>query len=304
MKKVLILCASLACFFGAHAQTITGYDNLLVTVAPIPGTTSEVERDESGYSTVTFEESKGAYALFLTLYPVHPSVTLEDMRKEAQKKGKALLSQSVEKELTIQTLLNGDEPVACYYALTDKDPKKGEYEYLIQGYVRYAHLVGYFTFLYHSPDDAKKIEEIGLPSLVESQPTISKTENFEKIKLTEDDMRGYEMQYIMHYYSRQQMLFYQSQDAYESVLPKLTERYTQSVCRGETEGTIFYYYFDGTIESKRAFLEGLFYGEDGKPSKEHPETFICKGNLLVVFSYPYRDALAKELETIISSRIR
>ncbi len=303
MKKVLILCASLACFFGAHAQTITGYDNLLVTVAPIPGTTSEVERDESGYSTVTFEESKGAYALFLTLYPVHPSVTLEDMRKEAQKKGKALLSQSVEKELTIQTLLNGDEPVACYYALTDKDPKKGEYEYLIQGYVRYAHLVGYFTFLYHSPDDAKKIEEIGLPSLVESQPTISKTENFEKIKLTEDDMRGYETQYIQHFYSMQQVSFYQSQEIYEAVLPKLKERYTQSVCRGETEGTIFYYYFDGKIESKKTFLKGLFYGEDGKPSKEHPETFICKGNLLVVFSYPYRDALAKELEKIVSSRI-
>lgn len=35
-----------------------------------------------------------------------------------------------------------------------------------------------------------------------------------------------------------------------------------------------------------------------------PETFICKGNILVVFSYPYRDTLAKELKAIVSSRLR
>lgn len=304
MKKVTLLCAGLALLFGLHAQTVIGYDNLLVTVASIPGATSAVERDESGFSTIEFEESKGAYTLFLTLYPAHPSTQLEDTREDLEKKGKALLSQAKEKELKLQTLQDDGAPVAYYYALADKNPKKGEYEYLLQGFVRYAHFIGYFTFLYHLPEDAKKIEEIGLHRLVDSQPTISKTDHFEDIKLNEDDLRGYDMQYILHYYSQQQVIFYENPEMHESVLPKVVERYTQSVCKGDTEGTIFYYYFDRKIESRKGFFEGLFYGEDGKPSKEHPETFICKGNILVVFSYPYRDTLAKELKAIVSSRLR
>lgn len=282
------------------------FDNLEVSVVDIANTGSSVEENKPGVYTVTYNEKSNSYILMISLYAKTAEVSdVKKMNSLLLKNGTKLLAQAEEKELSIEYIRNKSETIGAYYTLTDKKPEPGEYKYIIQGYVLYNYLASNFTFLCNKKEDLQVFKNIKVESLVKDRQVIKKTKHFEKVKFTEKDITAYKLQYVRHFYSRQQVIFYNNTDIYESVLPKLEEKYTQSICTDNEEGTVFFYYFADNLDSKsESFLKGLFYGAEGVPSQDNPEQFLIKDNMLIVFSYQYKSKVIDALKAAVSGKLK
>ncbi len=68
-----------------------------------------------------------------------------------QRSGKALLTQSVEKAVSLKEI-HGDQSIGWYYALTDKSPAPGEFGYLVQGSFLTGEVLSVFTLLCPAAD--------------------------------------------------------------------------------------------------------------------------------------------------------
>ena len=111
------------------------------------------------------------------------------------------------------------------------------------------------------------------------------------------------MEIIRHFYSIQQVIFYQSTEIYEEILGKIEEKYTQGLSNENEAGTIFFYYFSNVLDSaEEGFLKGLFYGEEGGPTESHPEKFFIKDNYLVVFSFPLNSEISDKYFNFIKEK--
>ena len=85
--------------------------------------------------------------------------------------------------------------------------------------------------------------------------------------------------------------FYQQVGLYESFLGKVEEKSYQSFESKNDQGTILYFQFEEDFE-QRGFLEGLLWGGK-KPSKAHPEEYLVKGNMLIIWSTDQKSELKK-----------
>ncbi|MBN1501820.1 MAG: hypothetical protein JW982_16805 [Spirochaetes bacterium] len=299
MKKIMtafIFFVSLSANSQQPADSVY-YDNLDVVLGKIKNTKSSIQQETPGVFTVEFNENKNNFKLMLTLYPADSKrFTVENLKQDLAEKGKDLLPMAEEKELVISDLKKGSETRGFFYILTDKSPAKGEFKYIAQGFTRYNYLVGYFTFFYNNKDDISIFNSMDITGFVKDTAEMKKTAHFEKFKLTKDDISDYNLEYKQHFYSMQQVIFYNNTDTYTTLLSNADEKYTQTICSGNEEGTVFFYFFREKLDSeKTAFLTGLFYGEEGKPQKDHPEIIYVKDNYLVVFSYPYKSRLQEYL---------
>lgn len=75
----------------------------------------------------------------------------EAMKASTLKAGKGLLSQSVEKEVSLKEI-NGAQAHGWYYALTDPKPAPGEFKYLTQGSFLTGEMLCAFTILHRNSD--------------------------------------------------------------------------------------------------------------------------------------------------------
>ncbi len=306
MKKTIIILAMLIALPLLAQETGVRYDNLSVTCKTMGGINPTVKEDEPGAYTLTYEAPGKKHIMLLTVFPFKPgALTAERLKSSLKERGEKVLPMSREKELVIHDITRNGDVVGCYYALTDKNPKKGEYAYLVQGHIRYNHLAGHYTFLYNEPRDIKALHDARIETMITDTPGLTPTRHFGNIRLNENEMSNYRMEYIKHFYSIQQATFYNSGEIYDRILPPLVEKYTQSVCSDSEEGTVFYYCFKDRLDSShRGFLTGLFYGQDGKPTQKHPEKIIMKDNYLIVLSYPFNSAIAPVLEKAILAKMK
>jgi hypothetical protein len=292
--------------YAQQINTTLNYDNLDVSLVSIKNTTQTIVEEKPEIYTLHYSEKNRVFELLMTLYPVTAEdFKIENLKAVLNERGAELISQSEEKEVTIIDIKENSDIKGYYFALTDKNPKQGEYKFLLQGLVKYNHLLGHFTFLCNNRNDIKIYNDINIKSFLKDTPVLKKTIYFEKVKLNEKEIEKYKLQFVKYFYSQQQFTFYNSTDSYSQVLPDLQEKYTQSVCVEKDEGTVFYYYFKDKLGSDQEnFLRGLFYGDDGKPSKDHPEIFYVKDNYLIVFSYPYNSRLQNELIEMVKNKLK
>ena len=307
MKKALTLLLIFlsVSLYSKDNSILDGYDNLLISVSSVKNTNYKVERDEYGIYTLNFKEKKNSFDFLLTLYPVQQKeLKMEDLKNSLENRGKELLYQAEETRIVINEIKSDSGVTGYYYILTDKNPAPKEYKYLVQGYVKYNHLAGYFTFLYNKKDDINLFNKISIETLVDDKIQMKQTGNFEKIKLTANDISDYDLSFTKHFYCQQQVNFYNDTATYGAILPKVEEKYTQSISTGKEEGTVFFYYFKNKLSSAHeGFIKGLFYGTPDKPTKDHPELIIVKDNYLIVLSFPYNSSTAKKLKEIIEKRL-
>lgn len=105
----------------------------------------------------------GFSILFTPIWPPAgkaPSNSPEKIRAMQEQLGGKLLAGSVEKELAVKEL-RGPSAAGCYYSLTDRAPKPGEWTYMTQGAVGVVDLLAGFTILTNaknSPDEKAALD--------------------------------------------------------------------------------------------------------------------------------------------------
>ncbi len=67
-------------------------------------------------------------------------------------------------------------------------------------------------------------------------------------------------------------------------LGKVVKKDYQSFEKKGDKGTILYFEFEKPFEGQ-AFLDGLLYGEGGKPTKRESDEYVVLGNILIVWSF-------------------
>ncbi|MCP4159851.1 MAG: hypothetical protein GY760_07245 [Deltaproteobacteria bacterium] len=307
MKKIL---AGFLCLFfslSAYAQNIeifTGFDNLEVTIEKPPNTTFSISSDnQPGDYTFNFFENSDKFILVLSLYPQKTNTfNIVDYYSFIKERGENLLSQAKESNIDLKNITEKNITKGYYYLLTEKQPNP-EYKYLIQGYIKFNYILGYFTFLSNENNVEDLFDNLNIYQIAHDKQKIATTSYFEDIKLLPSMVPHLNLQNIKHFYCQHQVDYYNQTELYEKLMSKLVEKYTQSFCSEEEDGTIFYYFFENNIEEFNGFLDSLFYGEQNTPSQNHPELFIIKDNYLVIFSYPYKSKTGKELFNIIKRKL-
>jgi hypothetical protein len=117
-------------------------------------------------------------------------------------------------------------------------------------------------------------------------------QSFEKLRLTSEEVPAkYKQTDQMLYKSIQAGLFYKQTDLYESFIGKLKSKEFQSFESKEDYGATYYFEFERNFE-QQGFLEGLLWGGK-KPSKEHPEEYFVKDNILIIWSFATKSELKK-----------
>jgi hypothetical protein len=117
-------------------------------------------------------------------------------------------------------------------------------------------------------------------------------QQLDKIKLTKSEVpETYKQSKKMLYKSVQAASFYEQTDLYESFIGKIKNKEFQSYESKGDKGAIFYYEFENDF-TQQGFLEGLLWGGN-KPTKDHPEEYFVKGNILVIWSFNDKSELKK-----------
>lgn len=103
--------------------------------------------------------------------------------------------------------------------------------------------------------------------------------------------------------SLQSSLLFESPDMYSFILGNVIEKRFQTFEYEATKGSILYFEFDKEAEKGKGFIESLLWG--AKESNEaHPEIVITKGNVLIVFSFPYQSEIGITLSEIINDKLK
>ena len=117
-------------------------------------------------------------------------------------------------------------------------------------------------------------------------------QGLENLKLTDTEVPDkYERTDEMRNKSIQAGSFYEQTDLYESFIGKIKNKEFQSYESKDDSGTIYYYEFEEDFRQP-GFLEGLLWGGK-KPTKDHPEEYFVKGNILVIWSFVDKSELKK-----------
>ena len=121
-----------------------------------------------------------------------------------------------------------------------------------------------------------------------------------QIKTTEIST-DYKVLEKLHCQSIQSKLLYENPEMYSFILGKTLNKRFQSFDYKGKKGSILYFEFDKDPENAKGFIEGLLWGGK-KPNKDHPESIIIKGNLLIILSFPFNSEISKELTDLIAGK--
>lgn len=121
---------------------------------PVGWGESAPPRTVHGAVTVTLGPREGAgFELLLSVLPARPGGV--DTRALVEQQGRRLLSSSVERSLAVQEL-RGAHGAGHYFALRDRAPGPGEFEYILQGLAVYGRREVSFTLLTRTADGPER----------------------------------------------------------------------------------------------------------------------------------------------------
>jgi hypothetical protein len=107
---------------------------------------------------------------------------------------------------------------------------------------------------------------------------------FEKYKLLPAEIpEKYRMSEKMLCKSIQPKIFYDNPDLYQGILGTVKSKDFQSFDSKDDQGTALFFEYENRVEGE-GFLEGLLWG-GSKPTKEHPEEYLIKDNILIIWSF-------------------
>ena len=116
--------------------------------------------------------------------------------------------------------------------------------------------------------------------------------SLESIQLTAADLpEGYTLVDQSQCKSIQAVTLYKNPEIYEIIIGKVKAKKFQSFKSKKDTGTILYFEFAEPYK-ETSFLEGLLWGGD-KPTKAHPEEYLVKDNLLIIWSTDQKSELKK-----------
>lgn len=78
--------------------------------------------------------------------------------------------------------------------------------------------------------------------------------------------------------------FYEQSDLYSSILGAVVRKDFQSFEKKGDKGSILYFEFEKEFQGE-AFLQGLLWGTNNKPTKQEPDEYLIKGKFLVIWSF-------------------
>jgi hypothetical protein len=118
-----------------------------------------------------------------------------------------------------------------------------------------------------------------------------RSQSIDSLKLTDTEIpAGYKKSDELLCKTPHSSSLYDQVNMYESILGKVERKDFQSFDKKGDSGSILYFQFQKDFIAQ-AFLDGLFWGSDGKPSKSEPDEYFVKGNILVVWSFNLKSTL-------------
>jgi hypothetical protein len=90
--------------------------------------------------------------------------------------------------------------------------------------------------------------------------------------------------------------FYDQSDLYEAFLGKVKKKEFQSFTKKGDKGSIIYFEFEKEFKGQ-AFLDGLLWGQDSKPTKSEPDEYYTKGNILIIWSFNLKSEIKEISKT-------
>ncbi|MEG1023021.1 hypothetical protein ACHRVK_12250 [Flavobacterium plurextorum] len=97
--------------------------------------------------------------------------------------------------------------------------------------------------------------------------------------------------------------FYNDIETYSNIVGTIKSKAIQSFKSKTDRGSIMYFEFEHVFKGDR-FLQGLLWGKDGQPTKEHPEEYLAKGKFLVIWSLHSDSPLKEKSETKIEALLQ
>lgn len=78
--------------------------------------------------------------------------------------------------------------------------------------------------------------------------------------------------------------FYDQADLYQALIGKVVKKSFQSFSKKGDKGSILYLEFEDDFKAQ-AFLNGLLWGSESKPTKTEPDDYYARNNILVIWSF-------------------
>ena len=147
----------------------------------------------------------------------------------------------------------------------------------------------------------KKLSVLLLPLFVLTLNSYS--QNIDSLRLSSKEIpEGYSLSKEDQCISIQACTFYDSPDIYEMLIGKIKRKDIQNFTSKRDNGSIMYFEFDGDFQGE-GFLGGLLWG-GSKRTKEHPETYLAKKNILIIWSFNKGSAIQKISEDKIKKLLK
>lgn len=128
-------------------------------------------------------------------------------------------------------------------------------------------------------------------------------QEIDKLKLNDSEVpEKYKSTDKMLYKSIQAVNFYEQTYLYESFIGKVKNKEFQSYESKDDKGGIYYYEFEKEF-THDGFLEGLLWGGK-KPTKAHPEEYLVKDNILVIWSFADKSELKKISKDKVAAQLQ
>lgn len=86
--------------------------------------------------------------------------------------------------------------------------------------------------------------------------------------------------------------FYEQTDMYSTFLGSIVKKDFQSFDKKGDKGAILYFEFDKEFTGE-VFLDGLLWGQSGKPTKQKPDEYLAKGKFLIIWSFDFNSEIKK-----------
>jgi hypothetical protein len=100
--------------------------------------------------------------------------------------------------------------------------------------------------------------------------------------------------------SIQAKILYDKPELYSSMMGDVKRKDFQSFKSDSDEGSILYIEYEKNIEGWDGFLSGLLWGGN-KPTKEHPEEYVIRNNILVIWSFQKKSIIKALSKAKVSS---
>lgn len=117
-------------------------------------------------------------------------------------------------------------------------------------------------------------------------------EPFGQLFLTSEELpEGYKITDDINCKSIQASIIFEKPETYAMLIGNVKSKSFQSFKSKKDSGSILYFEFEEPFD-KTGFLEGLLWG-GGKPTSAHPEEYLVKDNLLIIWSLSKKSAIKR-----------